>query len=123
MAYHRLSRGLICRSIVPAARSQLQSSLLGFVKLIIAAGAQLQLVFYLTIIIVSGCHEARADQQICRKHIISLLFFYFIVTVIFYILYSLSLYSSLHSVNSFITNVICYITTPSLNKPLYLVSI
>ena len=34
------------------------------------------------------------------------------------VIYSLSLYS----VNSFIANVICYITIPSLNKVLYLVS-
>ena len=35
------------------------------------------------------------------------------------VIYSLSLFSSLYSVHSFIANVICYITIPSLNKVLY----
>ena len=37
------------------------------------------------------------------------------------VIYSLSLFI-IYSVNSFIANVICYITIPSLNKVLYLVS-
>ena len=37
------------------------------------------------------------------------------------VIYSLSLFL-IYSVNSFIANVICYITIPSLNKVLYLVS-
>ena len=98
MAYHRLSRGFICRSIVPTARSQLQSSLLGFVKLIIAAGAQLQLVFYLTIIVVSGCHEARADQQICRKHIISFHCYFFILLLLLSFIY----YTHYHYIHHYI---------------------
>ena len=51
------------------------------------------------------------------------MFFQFIVIVILY--YTHCHYSSLYSVisvNSFIANVICYITIPSLNKVLYLVS-
>ena len=46
--------------------------------------------------------------------------FHLIVIVILY--YTHCHYSSLYSINSFIANVICYITIPSLNKVLYLVS-
>ena len=48
------------------------------------------------------------------------MFFHLIVSVILY--YTHCHYSSLYSANSFIANVICYITIPSLNKVLYLVS-
>ena len=48
------------------------------------------------------------------------MFFHLIVIVI--LQYTHYHHSSLNSVNSFIANVICYITIPSLNKVLYLVS-
>ena len=48
------------------------------------------------------------------------MFFHLIAIVILY--YTHCHYSSLYSANSIIANVICYITIPSLNKALYLVS-